>query len=369
MAGNDLDLYKIALTKIDMVGAVMARQLVSYCGGIKEVFELNKKELLKIPQVGLKVTENILTGTALKSAEAELEFIEKEGINFAFYLDSHYPERLKHYPDSPTIIYYKGSLNIDKQRTVGIVGTRTPSENGKINCEKLVEELKPYGAYIISGLAHGIDSIAHKTAVQHDMPTIGILGHGLHMLYPAQNRKLASRMLDQGGAIVSEFGNGTKPDKPNFPMRNRVIAALSDAVIIVESARKGGSIITTVFANDYNKDVFAIPGRLSDEFSQGCNMLIKQHKAALIESAADIGYIMNWEVGDQKSFTQASLFYDLNTEEQIIVDLLKEHKELSADQLHYRTQLPHSKLSAILLNLEFNGILRSLPGKKYILYS
>lgn len=366
---TDLELYKIALTKIDLVGSVIARQLVSYCGGIKEVFELDKKQLIKIPQIGEKLAKSIATGEALKKAEAELEYIHKEGIQYVFYLDQNYPQRLKNFPDSPVVLYYKGNIDIDRHRTTGIIGTRRPSEIGRINCEKLVEDLKPYECHIISGLAHGVDSIAHKSAVQHHIPTIGVLGHGLHMIYPAANKKLVRQMIEQGGAIITEFGNGVKPDKPNFPRRNRIIAAMSDAVVIVESARKGGSIITTEYANDYNKDVFAFPGRLQDEYSQGCNMLIKRHKAALIESAADIGYIMNWDKEEKAITKQTSLFVELNEVEQAVVDCLKKHQELSADQLHYNLQIPHSQLSSILLNLEFNGILRSLPGKKYILYS
>ncbi len=369
MQNGNLELYKIALTKIDSIGAVLTKQLVSYCGGIEAVFEQSKKQLLKIPKIGPAAVEKILSTDALKKAEKEQEFIHKEKVSYHFYLDELYPSRLKHYPDSPVMIYYKGSLNLEKRRTVGIIGTRQPSEIGKLNCDKLVEDLKAYDVYIISGLAHGIDSTAHKASVRNGIPTIGVLGHGLQMMYPAQHKSLALKMMNEGGAIITEFGHTTIPDRPNFPMRNRIIAALSDALVVVESARKGGSIITTVYANDYNKDVFAFPGRIQDEKAQGCNMLIKQHKAALIESAADIGYIMNWEEDTEAMPSQASLFLDLTTEQQSVVDCLKENREQSADQLHYKLKIPHSKLSSLLLNLEFNGILKSLPGKKYILYS
>lgn len=369
MQKGNSELYKIALTKIDSIGAVLTKQLVSYCGGIEAVFEQSKKQLLKIPKIGPAAVNKILSTDALKNAEKEQEFIHKENISYYFYLDEGYPSRLKHYPDSPVMIYYKGTLNLENRRTVGIIGTRQPSEVGKLNCEKLVEDLKAYDVYVISGLAHGIDATAHKASVHNKVPTIGVLGHGLQMMYPAQHRSLATKMLDEGGAIITEFGHTTIPDRPNFPMRNRIIAALSDALVVVESARKGGSIITAIYANEYNKDVFAFPGRIQDEKAQGCNMLIKQHKAALMESAADIGYIMNWEEDVSSMPTQASLFLNLLPEEQAIIDCLKEHKQLSADQLHYRLKMPHSRLSSILLNLEFNGILKSLPGKKYILYT
>jgi DNA processing protein len=360
-------LHKIAITQIPKVGPVLIKNLISYCGGLEAVFEEKKSNLEKIPGIGPIAAKNISNADNTKRAEQEIKFIERNNIKPYFYLDDNYPHRLKHFPDAPTLLYYKGTDCLNSHRTVGIVGTRKPTEKGKIVCEQLVQGLQKYNTSIISGLAYGIDSCAHRQATQIGIPNIGVLGHGLDMIYPATNRKLASQMIENGG-ILSEFISGTKPDFTNFPQRNRVIAMLSDAIVVVESAKKGGSIISAEFGLQYHKDVFAIPGRVTDEMSSGCNKLIKQNRAALLESADDIGYIMNWEESSETNKNkQASLFVELSSEEQEIVSLLRKEKEMALDKLHYSTGIPLSNLSSILLNLEFSGIVKPLPGKKYIL--
>jgi DNA processing protein len=360
-------LHKIAITQIPKVGPVLIKNLISYCGGLEAVFEEKKSNLEKIPGIGPIAAKNIFNADNTKRAEQEIKFIERNNIKPYFYLDDNYPHRLKHFPDAPTLLYYKGTDCLNSHRTVGIVGTRKPTEKGKIVCEQLVQGLQKYNTSIISGLAYGIDSCAHRQATQIGIPNIGVLGHGLDMIYPATNRKLASQMIENGG-ILSEFISGTKPDFTNFPQRNRVIAMLSDAIVVVESAKKGGSIISAEFGLQYHKDVFAIPGRVTDEMSSGCNKLIKQNRAALLESADDIGYIMNWEESSETNKNkQASLFVELSSEEQEIVSLLRKEKEMALDKLHYSTGIPLSNLSSILLNLEFSGIVKPLPGKKYIL--
>ena len=359
-------LYKIAVTKIPKAGPVLVRQIVACCGGVKEVFDTPKKELLRIPGVGKKITEFILNKTALKEGEKELEFIEKNEIKPLFYLDKDFPQRLIHYNDAPLMLYYKGSLNLNHPRTVGIVGTRKPSEQGKVICEELVEGLKEYDAAIISGLAYGIDITAHRKCIDLDIPTIGCLGHGLHMIYPSAHKKTARNMLSNGG-LLTEFTSNEKPDAPHFPMRNRIIAGLSDALIVVETARKGGSMISAEMANTYNKDVFAVPGRLKDPDSQGCNLLIKSHKAQLIESAKDIAYIMRWNKGTSPKNQQKQLFVDLNPFEKKIIEALEIKESESIDALSYETGFTQSELAGFLLNLEFKGMVRSLPGKRYML--
>ena len=223
-----------------------------------------------------------------------------------------------------------------------------------------------YNPLIISGLAYGIDSIAHKKSLTLSLPTVGVLGHGLDIMYPAPNRSLAEKMLHSGG-LLTEFPSQTKPDKENFPMRNRIIAALSDVIVVIESRKKGGSIITAELANDYNKDVFAVPGRLNDDLSEGCNNLIKQNKAHLIESADDIGYIMRWEEMDTRKFIQTSLFVELDETEKEVVNLLKQEQELTIDQITYRLRKQPSEVSSLMVNMEFKSVVRCLPGKKYIL--
>ncbi len=367
MEGEDL-LYKIALTKIKKVGVLKAKLLVSYCGGVKEVFEKSQAQLQKIPNIGSEIAKKVATTEALSQAEDEIKFLEKENISTCFYLDKNYPSRLKVHEDSPIMMYYRGESPQYMQRSVGIVGTRKPSEIGKLNCEKLVEDLKPLDPVIISGMAYGIDAMAHKSALKYGLKTVGVLGHGLHMMYPAQHKNMLAKMLENHGTVITEYDHQSSFVPQNFPNRNRIIAGMSDAIVVVESARKGGSIISAVYANNYNKDVFAFPGRVQDEKAQGCNMLIKQHKAALIESAADIAYIMRWEESEEIKNVQAQLFINLSPTEEAIVDQLKQKSQCTIDQLHYATQIPQSKLSSILLNLEFQGVVKSLPGKKYILY-
>lgn len=359
-------LYKIAITRIPNVGAVLTRQLIAWCGGVKEVFSAPKKELLKIPGIGKATVDNIMNKTSFSLAEEELEFIEKNDIKPLFYLDKDFPQRLIHYHDAPLMLYYKGSLDLNYPRTVGIVGTRKPTEQGKLICQEIVEGLKEYNVAIISGLAYGIDVTAHKKAVQMNIPTIGCLGHGLHMMYPAAHKKIAQEMMDNGG-LLTEFTSKEKPDAPHFPMRNRIIAGLSDALIVVETPKSGGSMISANMANNYNKDVFAVPGRLKDHNSLGCNFLIKTHKANLIESAEDIAYIMRWEKGASDKPIQKQLFVQLNPLEKKIVETLENKENESIDALSYQTGFSQSELAMILLELEFKGMVKSLPGKRYML--
>jgi len=357
----------IALSKINLVGPKTAKLLISYAGGVNEVFQLSKKDLLKIPGIGARIVDNIVSEDHFKEAEKEMKFMEKNQIKALSYLDPDYPQRCLHYEDAPLILYYKGNVDLNFSRTVSIVGTRKPTQYGKSNCEKIVDGLKSYSPLIISGLAYGIDSTAHRKSVECNIPNIGVLGHGMDRIYPAANRKLSNKMLENGG-LLTEFMSGVGPEREHFPMRNRIIAAMSDVVIVVESAKKGGSIITALFANNYNKDVFAIPGRTDDEYSEGCNDLIKQNKAHLLQSVADIAYIMRWEEEVDRSPIQATLLLDLEAEEQMIYDLLKEEKSLHIDMISQKLKVPQSKLSNHLLTMEFKGIIKSLPGKRYELY-
>lgn len=359
-------LYKIALTKIPKAGPVNARQIVAWCGGVKEVFQTPKKELLKIPGIGKTMADHILNKNALIQAEEELIFIENNKIETFFYLDKNFPQRLVHFSDAPLLLYYKGNMDLNHSRTVGIVGTRKPSEQGKAICEDIIEGLKDYNVAVISGLAYGIDVTAHRKCLELGIPTVGCLGHGLHMTYPAAHIKTAREMVSNGG-LLTEFTSKEKPDAPHFPMRNRIIAGLSDALIVVETARKGGSMISAEMAFNYNKDVFAVPGRLKDPVSQGCNLLIKSHKAQLIESAEDIAYIMRWTKGKAPKLVQKQLFVDLNPLEKKIIESLESKESENIDALSYQTGFTQSELATILLNLEFKGMIKSLPGKRYML--
>ncbi len=357
--------YNVALTKIENVGPITAKTLVSYCGSVKAIFEESKANLLKIPSIGIKAIEAIQNPEVFKKAEQELDHLAQHKIDTTFYLDEDFPSRLKNFPDSPCLLYKKGNFDLNHLRTIGIVGTRKPSNYGRLMTEQIVEDLKEFDIAVISGLAHGIDATAHKSSIQFNVPTVGVMGGGFHKVYPAANRALAKKMTIDG-AVITEFGFYSIADREHFPMRNRIIAMLSDATLVVESAKRGGSIITAEFANNYNKDVFALPGKSIDDKSAGCNMLIKKHKAQLIESAKDIAYYMGWE--KEQAPVQMELPLDaLSEEELIIVNLLKNENEMHLDKIHYNTGLSLSQLSSTLLTLEFKGLVKPLPGKTYLL--
>lgn len=360
-------IFLIAITMMPNVGPVTAKNLISYCGSIEAVFKEKKKNLLKVPGIGPQLADNLDPHAHLADAEKEMAFMQKNGISSISYLDRNYPARLLNFDSSPVMLYFKGQADLNHHRTVAVVGTRDPSDYGRLMCERLVEGLTPYKVLLVSGLAFGIDSTAHRVCLECGIPTLGVLGHGLDRYYPNEHKTMAKKMMDQGGGVLTEFTTGTRPDRENFPMRNRIIAALSDAVVVVESKRKGGSIITAEFANDYNKDVFAIPGPVNNELSEGCNKLIKQNKAHLLESAADIAYIMRWEEIDAGKVVQKQLFVELDDMETRLVSVLREHGELAIDSLTYKLGITPSETASVLLGLEFKGLVRSLPGKKYIL--
>lgn len=362
---NDL-LYKIAITKVPKVGPITTKNLVSYCGGAQAVFEARPKELLKIPGIGKMVLENLRHPNIFEEAEKELEFIEKNDVQCLFYTDEKYPQRLKHFNDSPALLYFKGNAELNHHRIISIIGTRKPSPHGKTICEELVEELATYNVLIISGLAYGIDVTAHKKSVSLNIPTVGVLGHGLNMMYPAEHQRVAQSMIDNGG-ILTEYTHRKGPDREHFPMRNRIVAGMCDALIVVETKQKGGSMITADLANGYNKDVFAIPGRARDKKFGGCNLLIKNHKALLIESADDVVNIMRWEQVEKSKNIQKQLFVELSDQEKSVIDILKNENEVSIDKLSYASKLQPSIISSLLLELEFKGLVKTLPGKRYML--
>lgn len=366
MNANRELLYQIALTSTPLVGPVLAKNLVSYCGSASAVFESSGSSLLKIPGIGRKIINNLRRTEVLQAADKELDYLIRHNITPLFYTESDYPHRLKHFNDSPALLYYRGTANLNAPRTLAIVGTRKPTPRGIAFCEELIEGLLPYRPLIISGLAYGIDVTAHRKCLRFSLENIAVIGHGHSTVYPAAHRKVAAEIENCGG-ILTEFSSGTKPDKENFPMRNRIISGMADAVVVIETARSGGSMITAELANQYNKDVFALPGRVQDAKSAGCNQLIKTHKAALIESAADIGYIMRWEKLDSPRTGQIPLFADLSEGEKAIVMLLKERESLGIDQLAYTLQKNPGEMARLLLGLEMKGILRTIPGNRFVL--
>ena len=364
---NSVDLiYKIGLTLIDGVGDILAKNLVAYCGSVEQVFKTKKTQLEKIPGIGTYTASAILNAKpVLQRAETELKFIEANSITPLFFTDKNYPQRLKNCNDSPVMLYYKGNANLNTEKVVAVVGTRTPSNYGKQMTEKLIQDLSGSGCLVVSGLAYGIDITAHKESLDVGLDTVGVLAHGLDRVYPSIHSNNAKRMIMQGG-LLTEFLSETNPDKENFPKRNRIVAGMCDALVVVESKRGGGSLITATIANSYNKDVFAYPGKANDLLSEGCNGLIKSHRASLIESAADLLYIMNWDEKLQKKKNrQIPLLVNLPPEEQLIVNAFENKNQLHIDEICYITNFPISKTSTILLQLEFSNIIKSLPGKIY----
>ncbi|MEO8853944.1 MAG: DNA-processing protein DprA [Ginsengibacter sp.] len=361
---NEL-LYQIALTLVPNIGDVRAKSLINHFGEASAVFHASKKAFEEIEGIGSKAIESITKFKDFSRAEEEISFIKKYKITPLFLTDKNYPQRLLNCYDSPPLLYYKGNADLNSSRMAAIVGTRNHSEYGKNICEKLVEDLASEGVHIISGLAFGIDTIAHKTSVRNNVHTIGVLAHGLDRVYPAQNASLAKQMLSSGG-LLTEFKSNTIPDKQNFPGRNRIVAGISDCVIVIESGIKGGSLITAELANGYNKDVFAFPGRADDSKSAGCNYLIKNNKAMLVTGASDILENMSWkEIKKPSVKKQRELFIEFTAEEKIVVDILQLHDQVHIDELYFRSKLSSSEVAQALLMLEMQGIVSSLPGKMY----
>ncbi|MDB4303357.1 DNA-processing protein DprA [Desulfosarcina sp.] len=356
-------LHQIALTLIPGIGDINGKKLVAYCGSAEAVFKESRNSLMKIPGMGSATADAIANHNVFSRAEEEILFIEKNGIKPLYYLDENYPHRLKHCMDSPILLYTKGDVDFNCNKVVSIVGTRRATEYGKEVCDKIVEDLAELDVLVVSGLAYGIDTHSHKSALHYGLKTVGVLAHGLDRIYPHQNKALAEKMLEQGG-LVTDFMSNTNPDRENFPKRNRIVAGLCDALVVIESAKRGGALITANIANSYSRDVFAVPGKVKDKYSEGCNFLIKTNKASLIQSAQDIRYIMNW-LEKPISGKQTKLFRELNQDEQLIIDILNDNGESSIDFIVLSSKLASSKIAAVLLNLEFDGMVKSLPGKMY----
>lgn len=363
---NEPLLYQLAITLIPGIGDVNGKNLVAYCGSPEAVFNEKKSALMKIPGIGTSTVNNILSHHVFQRAEEEILFIEKYKIKPVFYTSPDYPARLFQCDDGPMMLYYRGTANLNAKRVIAIVGTRRATNYGKSRCDEIVNSLKEKNVLVVSGLAYGIDSCAHRKSLDYGLETIGVLGHGLDRIYPGQNMKLAEKMLERGG-LLTEFMSNTKPDRENFPRRNRIVAGMSDAVLVVESGRKGGALITAEQAVSYNRDVFAVPGRVNDEMSKGCHFLIKTNRAALCETGDDIAYLMGWDDKPVDKKQQPELFVNLTQEESEILDLIRESNEIAIDQIVIKSGFSTSKVAAALLNLEFEGIVQSLPGKLYTL--
>jgi DNA processing protein len=354
-------LYDVALGLIPKIGDKLSKYLISYLGSAEAVFKANKKKLMSVPGIGQLVASEIIQANVLQKAESIIRKAEKEQVQLLFYTNPAYPKRLKELADAPSLLYYKGVQNLNAPRTVAIVGTRMASEYGKEITQNIVQELAKYDVVVISGLAYGIDIAAHKACLQNGVPTIGVMGSGIDIIYPFQHQKVALEMLEKGG-LLTENSFGVKPEAPRFPERNRIIAGLCDALIVIETAQKGGTLITAEIAYSYNKEIYAVPGNLGLKSSEGSNKLIVQQKAQLFMSVSQIVQDLHW---DEETPTQTNILpLNLSEDELEIVTVLLKDKELQMDELAWKTQIVINKLSSLLLMMEFKGLLKTLPGNK-----
>lgn len=365
---SDSLFYLIALTAVPQIGPVQARLLLQQYSP-KELFHAKQRDLQRIEGIGIERARAILQFRDFSLAEAELRFLDSQQIEAIPYNDARYPRRLTHCYDPPILLYYQGTAPLNTPRMLAIIGTRQPTDQGCWLTEQIVDELTRHDIVIVSGLAQGIDAIAHRQTMKNNGQTIGVLAHGLDRIYPNHHRKLAAAMRMNGG-LLTEFRHRTEPDRYHFPARNRIVAGMTDATIVIESGDKGGSLITANLANQYNRDVFAVPGRINDPKSAGCLHLIRNHQANVFTSTSELLITMGWQDEVKTTPTTAlTLFPDLNEDEKKIVDLLRAGESLQQDVIGWKTALPTSKLSGRLLELEMKGVIVSLPGKQFRLRS
>ena len=356
--------YLLALQRVEGVGDIMAKKLITHCGSAEAVFQTKTAALAGIDGVGMSLLKNLKDKLVFEKATQEMHFIQTNAIKVAYFQDEDYPERLKQCIDGPLLLFSSGNIDLKNRKIISIVGTRQITSYGTEFCRKLIEDLAPLDPIIVSGFAYGVDIVAHQLAIEYNLQTIGVVAHGLNQIYPKTHKKYVARVEENGG-FMTEFWSSSNPDKENFVRRNRIVAGMSEATIVIESADRGGSLITANMANDYNRDVFAVPGRVTDKYSQGCNNLIKTQKANVLTSAADLVYILNWDIQKETKPVQKQLFVSLDDDEQKVYDyLLKTGKELM-DIIALRCDFPIYRISGLLLNMELKGVVRPLPGKLF----
>ncbi|RYZ56409.1 MAG: DNA-protecting protein DprA [Sphingobacteriales bacterium] len=358
-------LHQIALSFVPGIGPKRGRALLSHFKTATAIFQASARDFARVEGLHDANFKAFRDKDMLLRAEEELAFCEKHGITTLFFTDAVFPKRFMNCEDAPLLLYYKGNADLNTKKVVAVIGTRKNTEYGQRITEEIIAGLEGVkDIIVVSGLALGIDTIAHKTSLKYQIPTVGVVGHSLDRIYPFSNKQLANDMLAEGG-LLSEFPSGTGPERQNFPVRNRVVAGMSDVTVIVESEVKGGAMITAYVAHSYGRDVAAVPGRVYDSRSGGPNLLIKRNIAALVQSGEDLLELMNWDKDHIKKTTQQQLFQDLLPEEQQIIDLLREKDSLHTDDLQLATGLSSSRLASILLQLEMRDLIRTLPGKCY----
>ncbi|GMN10114.1 DNA-processing protein DprA [Croceitalea sp. MTPC9] len=364
MSNNEL-IALLRLQRIPNIGDINAKKLLDRCGNAEAIFQEKKQSLLKIDGIGTYTIQNIYDTEHLEAAEKEHEFIRKNDIEYTYFSDSDYPKHLKHCIDSPILLFKSGKIDLENRKIISVVGTRNITSYGQAFCEEFIGAIAPLDPVIVSGFAYGVDISIQRAAMQHGLQTIGCLAHGLNQVYPKTHKKYVAE-VEKNGGFLTEFWSSSNPDRENFLKRNRIIAGMSEATIVVESAEKGGSLVTADIAHSYNRDIFAVPGRATDKYSVGCNNLIRQQKAQLLTSAAELVYLMGWEVEErQKAPVQKQLFVALDETEQSIYSYLQLNGKQLLDTVALECNLPIFKVSATLLNMEMKGAIRPLPGKLF----
>ena len=356
--------YLLALQKVPNVGEITAKKLLKYCKNPEAIFKEKNAALLKIPGIGHQTVTAIKDAKNLKLAERELQYINDNKINYWYYQNEDYPKKLQHCIDSPILLFYKGNISINAPKTISIVGTRKATKYGIACCEKLIETIKVFNPTIVSGFAYGIDITAHKAAFKHNLQTIACLAHGFNQIYPKTHDKYVA-LTEANGGFITDFWSDDPFDRNNFLKRNRLIAGLSDATIVIESAAKGGSLVTADIANSYNREVFAIPGRITDSQSLGCLNLIKHQMAHLLAQPEDLIYILNWQLENETKSIQKQLFITLSDEENKVYNYLEKHTKIGLDAIALNCDFPIQKTSSLLLQMELKGVVRPLPGKLF----
>ncbi|MBT8210179.1 MAG: DNA-processing protein DprA [Eudoraea sp.] len=368
MYDSDSEKELLALLRLQCtphIGDQTSKKLIAHCGSAAAVFRERKGLLMKLEGIGMRTVAELGNIQYQKAALKEFRFIIHNKLNWISFQDTAYPKYLKHCRDGPILLFTRGNFDLTNRRIISVVGTRSSTPHGNAFCEAFIEALVPLNPVIVSGFAYGIDIQVHKAAIKYGLPTLAILAHGLNRLYPRIHSRYASQLMQNGG-FITEFWSSSKPDRENFLKRNRIIAGISEATVLVESAERGGGLITADLAHGYNRDVFAVPGRIGDPYSQGCNHLIKVQKAHMLTSVADLVYVLGWELDMHKSRSrQQELFTTLDSSEQGIYCFLEANGKQLLDDIALSCRFPVSQTATLLFGMEMKGCIRSLPGKFY----
>lgn len=362
---HEITIFELAISRLPGIGNVLGRQLISYCGSAEQVFKAKKGTLLKIPGIGDQIAEQIINQSVFKETEDEINRAGKENTEILFFTHPNYPKRLLPLTEAPLVLYKKGNVDLNNPKSIAIVGTRSASNYGLEITQQIIYQLQSYSPLIVSGLAYGIDIAAHKAAVETNIPTIAVMANGMDAIYPSVHKKFTPSII-QNGALLTEYPFGTKAEAFHFPARNRIVAGLADLTIVVEAKISGGALITAAIANQFDREVMAVPGRIGEKTSEGCNKLIKNLNAHIFTQSEDIVQLLNWDIEkNNNKFKNTVQIEGLTTEERLIYDLLNKTGEIHIDEVSFQTLIPINRIASTILELEFKGFVKALPGKKF----